>query len=466
MKGNRNLKEKVVTPKHIWAIIICAFMAFISILTETSLNVTFPTLMKVFNVNLGTIQWVTTGYLLMIALIIIASSYLNMRFSARQLFLSAAITFIIGSLICGIANSFPILLLGRLISSFGAGLSIPLLFNLVVELMPQSKWGFYMGIAGLVIALAPALGPTFGGAVIYYWDWRLIFHIVAIFGIIVLLAGIFVIEKYHEKQNISFDWLRYGVIVVFLIVLNLGINQIQNGFGDIWFWLAIAVSALLLWWFIRLSNTSTKVLVNLDVFKKKSFTYALFAYFSLQFINIGVSFVLPNYAQIVGGSTSLIGGLILLPGSVVSSLLNPLFGKFYDDRGAKAALYSGAFFFILASLLFAIFGLNLTTVMLMIFYTLLMIGHRACFNNTMAEAMKVQSKQMRSDATAIFETAQQYAGSMGTSVMSAIIALWQNRSGNYRQLTAQGSEVAFIFILVLSFVVLFSYYKMFKLENK
>ena len=460
------MKEKEVTAKHVLAIISCALMAFISILTETSLNVTFPTLMKIFKVSLGTIQWTTTGYLLMIAVIIIASSYLNERFSARQLFLTAAITFILGSLICGLANSFPVLLIGRLISSFGAGLSIPLLFNLVVELMPRSRWGFWMGIAGLVIALAPALGPTFGGTVIYYWNWRLIFHIVICIGVIVLILGAFAVEKYHPKKNISFDWGRYVVIALALVVFNLGFNQIENGLTDIWFWLGMIATAFLVWLFIHLSKTSTKKLVNLAVFKCKAFIYALIAYFSLQFINIGISFVLPNYAQIVGGSTSLFGGLILLPGSIISSIFNPIFGRFYDTHGAKAALYTGSIMFIIASVLFMIFGLNLTTIMLMIFYTVLMLGHRMCFNNTMAEAMKVQTNQMRTDATAVFETTQQYAGSMGTAVTAAIISIWQNRAGNYRVLTNQGSEAAFCFIAILSIVILFCYWKMFSLENK
>ena len=457
------MKEKEVTAKHVLAIISCALMAFISILTETSLNVTFPTLMKIFKVSLGTIQWTTTGYLLVIAVIIIASSYLNERFSARQLFLTAAITFILGSLICGLANSFPVLLIGRLISSFGAGLSIPLLFNLVVELMPRSKWGFWMGIAGLVIALAPALGPTFGGTVIYYWNWRLIFHIVICIGVIVLILGAFAVEKYHPKKNISFDWGRYVVIALALVVFNLGFNQIENGLTNIWFWLGMIATAFLVWLFIHLSKTSTKKLVNLAVFKSKAFIYALIAYFSLQFINIGISFVLPNYAQIVGGSTSLIGGLILLPGSIISSIFNPIFGRFYDTHGAKVALYTGSIMFIIASVLFMIFGLNLTTIMLMIFYTVLMLGHRMCFNNTMAEAMKVQTNQMRTDATAVFETTQQYAGSMGTAVMAAIISIWQNRAGNYRVLTSQGSEAAFCFIAILSIVILFCYWKMFSL---
>ena len=174
------MERKAETPKHILAIVSCALMAFVSILTETSLNVTFPTLMKQFHIGLGLVQWTTTGYLLTIAVIMVASSYLNERFSAKQLFLTAAISFIGGSVVAGLAPNFWVLLAGRLISSVGAGLSIPLMFNLVVELMPQEKWGFYMGLTGLVVILAPSLGPTFGGTVVYYFGWPLIFHIVAL----------------------------------------------------------------------------------------------------------------------------------------------------------------------------------------------------------------------------------------------------------------------------------------------
>ena len=121
--------QKEVTGKHVLAILSCALMAFVGILTETSLNVTFPTLMKQFHVGLGTVQWTTTGYLLMIAVIMIPSSYLNARFSARQLFIFSVAAFVLGSLVCAQATSFWLLLVGRLLASFGAGLSIPLMFN-------------------------------------------------------------------------------------------------------------------------------------------------------------------------------------------------------------------------------------------------------------------------------------------------------------------------------------------------
>ncbi len=184
--------------RNIMAVLAAAFMSFVGILTETSLNVTFPTMMKQFNVSLDVVQWTTTGYLLMIAIIMICSSYLNERFTAKQLFIVSCSGFIVGSLISAFAGEFYVLLFGRLISSLGAGLSIPLMFNLIVEVMPQKKWGLYMGIAGLIIAMAPTLGPAFGGAITYYFNWRDIFFIVAIFAAIVFCAGVRVIGKYHE----------------------------------------------------------------------------------------------------------------------------------------------------------------------------------------------------------------------------------------------------------------------------
>ena len=460
------MERKKESPKHILAIVSCALMAFVSILTETSLNVTFPTLMKQFHIGLGLVQWTTTGYLLTIAVIMVASSYLNERFSAKQLFLTAAISFIGGSVVAGLAPNFWVLLAGRLISSVGAGLSIPLMFNLVVELMPQEKWGFYMGLTGLVVILAPSLGPTFGGTVVYYFGWPLIFHIVALIAVVVLIIGALSIEQYHEKKHPSFDWASYFVIAAAMIIFNLGFNRISNGFGDPYFWISMAVVAALVFLFIKLSKKSKKKLINLDIFKNKPFVFAMISYLLLQFINIGTSFVLPNYVQIVNHESSLIGGLVLLPGCILSGFLNPWFGHIYDQKGPKLPFLTGTIFCFTASILFTIFGLKISTVMVGVFYGIMIIGRQMAFNNTMAEASKLQPDELHTDATAVFQTGQQYAGSMGTTVMATIISAWQKKPGNYSVLTAQGSQVAFLVMSIINVIIFLSYLNLFRLEAR
>ena len=452
--------------KNILAVLSAAFMSFVGILTETSLNVTFPTMMKEFNVTLDTIQWTTTGYLLMIAIIMICSSYLNDRFTARQLFIIACVGFMVGSVISAIAPNFPILLLGRLISALGAGLSTPLMFNLVTEIMPRSKWGVYMGIAGLVVSMAPTLGPAFGGITTYYLNWRWIFAFVTIFALIVFVAGTPVIGKYHDQVKSSFDYLSFITLAAAFITLTLGVNQISNGLANPLLWILLVVTALLIWAFVKLSQKSSKKLLDLAVFKQKAFVFGALAYFLLQFNNIGISFVLPNYIQIVGKQSSLIGGLILLPGSIIAGLLNPYFGSLYDKRGAKLPLYLGGLLMALGCLLFAVFGLNLSTMMIVIFYGVMMLGHRMSFSNTMAEALKTEKGKLRADATAVCQTSQQLAGSVGTTILASIMSVWQKQShGSYAMATAQGSQAAFCFTLLMSLIILFSYWRMFKVEK-
>lgn len=356
--------------------------------------------------------------------------------------------------------------MGRLISALGAGLSTPLMFNLVTEVMPRTKWGVYMGIAGLVVAMAPTLGPAFGGIVTFYLNWRYIFVFVTIFALIVFIAGIMVVGKYHEQTKSSFDWLSFLILAAAFITLTVGVNQISNGLANPLLWILLIATVLLVWIFVKLSKRSSKKLLNLDVFKQKAFIYGALAYFLLQFNNIGISFVLPNYIQIVGKQSSLVGGLILLPGSIIAGLLNPYFGSLYDKKGARLPLYTGGLLMAISCLLFAIFGLNLTSMLIIIFYGIMMLGHRMAFSNTMAEALKVETGSLHADATAVCQTSQQLAGSVGTTILASIMSIWQKRSNiSYSLATAEGSRAAFCFTLIMSLIILFSYWRMFKAEK-
>lgn len=452
--------------KNTLAILSVAFMSFVGILTETSLNVTFPTMMTQFKVALGTIQWTSTGYLLAIAIIMICSSYLNKRFTAKQIFVASCCGFMLGSLISAWAPNFACLLLGRLFSALGAGLSTPLMFNLISEIMPRQKWGLYMGIAGLVVAMAPTLGPAFGGLINYYFNWRIIFVIVTFFALLVCLAGITVIGQYHQQERPRFDWLSFVFLALALISMTLALNQISSGLNNWRFWLLLLVTVLFFFAFCQASKHSQKKLLNLKVLRQSGFVFGLLAYFLFQFINIGVSFVLPNYIEIVGHQSSLVGGLVLLPGSIIAGLLSPWFGQIYDRKGAKLPLYGGGTMMTLSCLAFTAFGGNLTAMTIVLIYTLESIAHRLAFSNTLAEALKLQPKVLRADATAICQTAQQLAGSMGTIILAEIITLGQNEKyGSYALRTARGSTAAFAFTFVLGLVILVSFALLFRCES-
>ena len=183
--NNRNNSENIketpderIPGKLIGAIVAVGSLAFIGILTETVMTVLFPQLMREFNVNTATVQWITTIYLLTVAATMPLSSYLNRKFKHRVLFLAAVALAVLGSLTMIFGHAFPVILVARIIQGIGSGVATPLMMNIILEQSPRSKVGRLMGVGSLVITVAPAIGPTVGGAVSSILPWRAIFVIV------------------------------------------------------------------------------------------------------------------------------------------------------------------------------------------------------------------------------------------------------------------------------------------------
>ncbi len=355
------LKEAItLTPTHKQAkpmlvVAIVALMSFLGVLTETSMNTTFPALMKAFHVSLSTVQWVTSGYLLAAALVMLTSAYMKRRFTNRQLFMSSAMLFIIGDLLCATAQSFPQLLAGRLIQAGCVGLCTPLMVNIILDVVPRAKLGLYIGIANVIVLIAPALGPTFGGAVTAFASWRMIFWLTLPLALLLLILGSGQIHQYSTQTRLAFDWVRFGLLGAALVALNLGLTTISSRH-----WLVVAalliVCALCMAVFLRLSRTSTRFLFSLTVFKQPAFLFSFLPYLTLQFANVGINFLLPNYVQEVFGASALIGGLILLPGSVFNGLGQPVYGWMLDHFGGRLPLLLGDGLFTIGVLAMAALG--------------------------------------------------------------------------------------------------------------
>lgn len=182
--------ERKIDHKLILSIIAAGIMSFSGVVVETAMNVTFPTLMKEFQVGTSTVQWITTGYLLVLSVIIPASSWLKRRFRTKALFLTANLLFIAGTILCVFAPTFALLLLGRLIQGIGTGIALPLMFNIVLEQAPYDKMGSMIGIASLITAIAPAVGPSLGGMLVNLLGWRMIFVVLLPLLILSLFFGL------------------------------------------------------------------------------------------------------------------------------------------------------------------------------------------------------------------------------------------------------------------------------------
>ena len=179
--------------------------AFICFLNSTFMNVALSDIMADLKISVSTVQWLSTGYMLATGIIIPFSAFLIDRFKNRTLFFISIGMFTIGTFIGAFATNFPMLLAARLIQGLASGLIVPLMQTVFFSIFPIEKRGFAMGIVGIVIAFAPAIGPTLSGWIISKYPWRHLFYVTAPFAVIDLILGFFLLKNVTENKKVSFD---------------------------------------------------------------------------------------------------------------------------------------------------------------------------------------------------------------------------------------------------------------------
>lgn len=408
------MEENKVSTKNAMAIIAVALVSFSGIMAETAMNVTFPVLTRYFSTSLNSIQWVTTAYLLSVTIMITTSAYLNKRYNTRYLWLASLISFATGTLVGGLASNLPVLLIGRVLEGVAAGISMPLMFNLIVQLVPRSKIGVWMGIGSMVVSLAPSFGPTYGGALIDTLGWRSIFFILLIVPIMSLLLGWKTIGNSKETQaNISFDVLAFSLLSVSLITALILINQLENGTVNI---LLLVVTIVSLTGFVIRSLTSKQTFLNIRLLSNSKFLFLLLPVVLYMFANLGINLLLPNYSQKILNTSSFWAGFSLLPGTLLGGILNPYFGHLYDKHGDKIPLLVGNTIFGISLLVMAYFTKNFGIIAFILMYMIFTFGRNMAFSIGMTASIDELSRDKKTDATAILQSSQMFMGALGTTV--------------------------------------------------
>lgn len=442
--------EQKISKKTIFAIIATGLMSFSGVVIETATSVTFPTLMHQFSLSTNLVQWMTTIYLLTIAAVIPMSGILKRNFYTKKLFLVANLTFMLGLLIDIFAPNFILLLLGRCAQGLGTGIALPLMFNIILSEVPKSKIGVMMGFGALMTAVAPAVGPTFGGILNNTLGWRYIFIILLPFIIFSLIIGSRFISKTNHLNPTTFDLKSEVLITIAFIALVLGVNNLAH--------FSIAIISLIVCFtsIIFLFQTNKhikKPLINLNILKKAAFAWRVVAFFILQFLTLGFYFVLPNYMQLVNGKSSFVAGLLCIPGAAIGAVFAPVGGKLLDTYGARKPIVFGGTVDLITLITFVIIGEHLTPLMIMGLYFTYMLGMGMAFGNLMTDSLNQLSKTQKLDGNAVLNTLNQFAGAISTAIVAAIInEVQQNHPGSTASLTAIGSEHALIFMLILDLI--------------
>lgn len=442
--------QKRIDLKLILAIIATGLLSFCGVIVETAMNITFPVLMREFAINAATVQWMTTAYLLVVAIVVPLSAFLKRRFKTKTLFIAANLLFLLGLIIDALATNFTVLVFGRIAQGLGTGIALPLMFNIIIDWAPQAQKGMLMGIGTLITAIAPALGPTFGGFIVGSLGWHWIFISLIPLLLVSLIFGIYAIQQAAPTVKTSFDFVSWLLIILLFTGFTLAFShlaQIMQYPLRFCGWLLIGLIGL--FGFIWRTKISPQPLIKLTVFHNRSFNYHLIAFFLIQLCVLGLAFILPNYIQLVNGQSALLAGLFVLPGAALGAIFAPLGGRILDRYGAAKPILTGASILTVALFFFVILGMRLTGLLILLIYLLLMMGTGLTMGNTMTSGLNQLTLAQQADGNALFNTLQQFAGAVGTSLVSALITLVQvQASGSAAREMALGATVAFSLLFV------------------
>ncbi|MCP3740386.1 DHA2 family efflux MFS transporter permease subunit [Rossellomorea sp. BNER] len=430
-------------------VMIMILGVFVAILNETLLNVALSKIMDDFGIAPSTAQWLTTGYLLVIGVLIPVTAYLIQRFTTRSLFLGAMGFFTVGTLVAALAPGIEVLLIGRLLQAAGTGLLFPLLTNVVFSIVPIEKRGSAMGTIGIVITFAPAIGPTLSGIIVEHFSWRILFYGVLPIALFVMIFAYVKLTNVTETTNPKID-------PISLLLSTLGFGGIVYGFSSageghggwtsnvVLIPIAIGVVSLVLFTWRQL--TISQPLLDLRTFKYNIFRISTLIMMIVMMAMFSAMMLLPIFLQNALGYSPLEAGLVMLPGGIVMGIMSPITGRLFDKFGAKWLALIGLGLIAITLWQFAFITLSTSYSTIMIFNTLLMLGISMVMMPVMTNALNELPPPLYPHGTAIISTLQQVAGAVGTALLVSIMT---NSSSRFMENTLIKKDEALLQILAM-----------------
>ena len=417
-----NEKNEMKRPPY-GMISILMIGAFIAFLNNTLLNIALPSIMSDLKVEASTVQWLTTGFMLVNGVLIPTTAFLIQKYSVRKLFLVAMGLFTAGTIIAGFAHIFPILLAGRMTQAAGSAIMMPLLMNVMLVSFPIEKRGAAMGVFGLILMGAPAIGPTLSGWLIEHYDWRMLFHFVTPIAVIVLLIGFFLLKDKKEKVDIRLDFLAVLLSSVGFGGLLYGFSSAgKQGWDSPQVYLTIAIGAISLLVFILRQVRQETPMLNFRIFKYPMFALSSVISMVLTMAMFSGMLLLPIYVQTIQGISPMDAGLMMLPGAIIMSLMSPVTGKLFDKFGGRMLAIIGLSITVYTTYLFSQLSFETSYLHLLLLFTFRMFGMSMVMMPVSTNGLNQLPARFYPHGTAMNNTLQQVSGAIGTALLVTIMS--------------------------------------------
>lgn len=421
-------------------VVILIAGAFVSVLNQTLMLVAIPAIMNDFEITASLAQWVTTAFMLASGIAIPVTAALLDKYSSRTLYLLALTVFTLGTALGALANSFTVLLVARIIQGLAAGLIMPMIQTLMMTMYPIHRRGAAMGLVGLVVSFAPAIGPALSGWIVNQWSWRYLFVLILPIATLVWLAGILFMKNVTTQRSNKIDQLS-------VVLSSFGWGGLLYGFSmagaagwtSLNVVLSLVVGLVSLAWFVRRQRRLDNPLLDMAVFGSPVFTVSAVMSVLVFVILVATQTMIPIYVQSVRGLTALDAGLILLPGAMMMGLMSPLAGKLFDRFGIQTLGIVGFVLLALAMLWLAIMPNSLAAPWVMLGSILQMVGGTLLMMPLVTAGINALPRELIAHASAMNTTLRMVGAAIGTALLITVLSA---RAGRPVTDTPTGSALA------------------------
>jgi len=431
---------------------------FVTILNQTVLFTALPEIMVDFGISAGTGQWLTTAYLMANGILLPVTAFFISKYTTRQLMIAAMSLFIIGTLIAAVSPNFTLLLIARIIQACGASITMLLMQTVFFIIFPREKRGTAMGLVGLVVAFAPAIGPTLSGLIMNQFSWRYIFFMVLPVAIIVLILTFIYMKNVTEvnkQQKIDIPSVILSTVGFGALLYGISIAGSGSGLSATLWCIVGAIGLTLL---ILKGLKSEKPMLEFRVFKSYAFVLSTLAVVISFICLMGPQTMLPIYIQNIRGMTALESGLILLPGAIVNGIVSMVAGKIYDRIGGKYLGVIGYILIAVSVVPFIFMNAQTALWMIVVFYALMIVGISMIMMPMTTEGLNALPDHLINHGTAMLNTFRQIGGSIGTALLITIYTEVSSRafeSGRFNEVAQSqiyGINYAFIGVVIFAIV--------------
>ena len=395
----------------------------LAVLNLTMLSPALPAIMADLHVDATTAQWLTSVYALVEAVIIPLSAYLVGRFTTRQLFISALSVFTAGSLAAALAPNFWVLLLGRILQAACTGAVMPMVFTVILLVFPREKRGTAMGVIGLIIGFAPAVGPSLSGLLVDSVGWRALFAIVTVLGVVVVGLSARLLRNYGDFARTTFDKLSVALSTVGLVCLLYGLSTFASTDNMALTLGLIVVGIVLVALYARRQLKLPEPMLNVRILKTRPYATAACVIIIVQAALLGCEVITPLYIQGTLGFSATMSGVAMLPGAVIGAFTGLVSGRLFDRFGVRKVAVPGVLVAVLGASGLARLGIDANFITVVLTYTTLVVGLQFTMTPLNTWGVNSLDNRMIQHAQGLSNTMNQVAGSFGTAVLVSVSAL-------------------------------------------